>query len=60
MNMQLVDSIMGSPDDSLKGYFDTSKIMYIYSTSFISSSDIEIYFDSSRKVVTEIILPKGE
>ncbi len=60
MSIETVKVIMGVPDDSLSGYFDESKIMYLYELGSLESSDIEIYFDSLTKVVTHVILPKGE
>jgi len=58
--MNSVRNIMGIPDDSLSGYFDESKIMYLYELGFSESDDIAIYFDSVKKVVTDVVLPKGE
>jgi hypothetical protein len=50
---------MGEPSDSLRGYMDHSQIMFLYNLSF-SSEDVEIYFDSVNRLVTKVILPKGE
>lgn len=60
MSMREVKGILGMPIDSLTGYFDKNKIMYRYKLSYFSSDDIEVYFDSLSKVVTNIVLPKGE
>ena len=59
MSMSEVVSQMGKPDDSLKGYADEYKIMFLYQGPIISSDDIYIYFDADNKKVTNIVLPKG-
>ncbi len=59
MSMKKVREIMGDPEIRRKGYFDTSKIMFIYRPSPLESSDIEIYFDERKQTVTNIVLPKG-
>lgn len=58
--MSEVKSIMGEPSDRLPGYFDSSRIMFVYDLSSFSSENIEIYFDSATQFVTNIVLPKGE
>jgi hypothetical protein len=60
MTANNVRAILGAPNDTLKGYFDSSKIMYRYNLSIFSSEDIEIYIDTSNRSVVNIVLPKGE
>ena len=59
MTINEVKRIMGTPDDSLQGYFDKDKFMFIYETSFFVDDDINIYFDGSKKTVTNIVFPNG-
>ena len=60
MTMSEVKSIMGIPTDSMPGYFDRSKIMFLYRLSWPASDNIQVYFDSTSLLVTNIMLPKGE
>jgi len=59
MSVNQVKEIMGTPDDSLAAYNEKDNFMFIYETSFFVDDDIYVYIDSSKKVVTRIIFPKG-
>ena len=59
MSMEDVKMILGIPRDSIKGYTDSSKIMFLYSSPQFESDDIQIYFEAGTKRVNHIVLPKG-